>query len=119
MCRFAHEGILNCARAIRDDLDRLGLLDQLLLGAAPTVSQAASRELQRQEHAQGSEPQGSKQLGCGAGGAGVTTCAAGASGQQDGLLNADIPDCKGWTLVLTGHSLGECGRWLVCLLACR
>lgn len=80
-CRFAHEGILNCARAIRDDLKRLGLLDQLLLGHKPSGNGNSWTSMQQQQ-LQGSmtgTPFGSEQL----------------------------PDCRGWTLVLTGHSLGK------------
>lgn len=84
--RFAHEGILNCARAIRDDLDRLGLLDQLLLGpqhpggstAADTgVGTGASKQQQQAEAEEGRF-----------------------------MRSSELPDCRGWTLMLTGHSLG-------------
>lgn len=61
-CRFAHEGILNSARAVQQHLKQHGILDKLLLGTGS------------------SHP-----------------------GQHHKLL----PDCRGWHLVVTGHSLGK------------
>uniref|UniRef100_A0A383W0M9 sn-1-specific diacylglycerol lipase n=1 Tax=Tetradesmus obliquus TaxID=3088 RepID=A0A383W0M9_TETOB len=105
---FAHEGILNCARAIRDDLRSLGLLEQLLLGAQPA-------QQQQQQH--GADSAGGKSMDAAAArsvdaaaadssrgrAAGTAQAAAAAAGQQ---TVRELPDCRGWTLVLTGHSLG-------------
>jgi hypothetical protein len=99
--RYAHEGILRCARAIRDHLDDLTLLDQLLFGGrdaapAPPGSRRA-RELAGE-------------------GAGASGAAAAAAAER---LRAALKgrDCRGWKLMITGHSLGGClgmsrGAWV-------
>lgn len=127
--RFAHEGILNCARAIRDDLDRLGLLDQLLLGSHLTTDATISKQ-QPNGHIPGSRADtadsdiaaccvsaaaaaladGSEAgLGGVGGAAGAEAAKGGVAGAEEGrfMSSSELPDCRGWTLVLTGHSLGE------------
>jgi hypothetical protein len=132
--RFAHEGILNCARAIREDLEHLGLLDRLLLGTPPTAppadaAAAAAAGDVSAVHAQGcaaaAQAGGAAHLcsgqgggqglaaagtGSGSGGKAPAASASAEAAAADGrwLRTADLPDCRGWTLVLTGHSLGEC-----------
>jgi hypothetical protein len=139
-CRFVHEGILNCARAIRQDLEHLGLLDQLLLGHSNSCTASANaaaagipnsapisaqEQQQQQQQAQkgfsahsaaaadgaamnataGVEdlaPHDSAMLGSSAG-PHVTVSAGGATATRQ-----QLPDCRGWTLIITGHSLGAC-----------
>lgn len=120
VCRFAHEGILKCARAIRDDLERLGLLDQLLLGPQYAEQQQAGLQGSRADTA------GSDIAACCASAAAASAAAnssstlpstaTGAAGAKSGagcaeegrwLRSTELPDCRGWTLMLTGHSLGK------------
>lgn len=131
--RFAHEGILSCARAIRDDLERLGLLDQLLLGPQHASSQqqqdlpaadgqgqqvhvgpAASRVHTGTDDVAAvcSSAVDNAAVQAAAGGSAAAADAGGPaskSAAEEGrwLRSAQLPDCRGWTLVLTGHSLGE------------
>jgi hypothetical protein len=158
VCRFAHEGILNCARAIRDDLRSLGLLEQLLLGSDPTQQQ----QQQQQQHDISSSGSGKKGMGVSTvfpssdgsvgaaaeaagdaaatnGGAAVQYAAASTAAGKGPAAAAQAakerPDCRGWTLVLTGHSLGKyqateggfvqcCSLWwwccaiTLCLVSC-
>lgn len=141
--RFAHEGILNCARAIRDDLKRLGLLDQLLLGAGRESDSCAANDVTDAAHDSSSwgglraSDKGSSRLrnsssaaaswsgfqaapragslGVGAASScgsvdGAAADAAAATGKGSfgdvDRAKGELPDCRGWTLVLTGHSLG-------------
>jgi hypothetical protein len=109
-CRFAHEGILNCARAIRDDLDRLGLLDQLLLGShQPPAAAAAAPHRAFSTEQDSSSKAGSGVPACCAAAAAEGAVRAGAGSAEEGrfMRSTEMPDCRGWTLVLTGHSLGE------------
>lgn len=112
--RFAHEGILNCARAIRDDLDRLGLLDQLLLGLGASLNLNNTPPGGQDGGFGGKQQQQEKDADRASGGIGVDGAAAKAGGaaaaaaaEEGRFLNSELPDCRGWTLVLTGHSLGE------------
>jgi hypothetical protein len=116
MCRFAHEGILNCARAIRDDLRSLGLLEQLLLGTADSTQQqqqgpgsSTGGQASKNTAAAAAFPSADGSVdaaaanGSNAGAAGPAAAAAAAAAAQ---AARELPDCRGWTLVLTGHSLG-------------
>eukprot|EP00775_Hariotina_reticulata_P013185 gene13185-13316_t len=132
---FVHEGILNCARAIRQDLDQLGLLDQLLLGHGSSSAAGAGVDVGTAEVAAQDQWQQARKgpdACCASAASGAT--AIGAAMSAAAPVEADahsstlvsntprphvtvssggatatrqqLPDCRGWTLIITGHSLG-------------
>jgi len=114
--RYAHEGILRCAKAVRDHLDYLGLLDHLLLGPAAASDGTAAAAAVRGKGANdyGSSQQGGS-LETAAAAAGGGSSSSGGSSSGGGVVEWLRPgvegrDCRGWRLVVTGHSLGELGE---------
>ena len=125
--RYAHDGILRCAKAIREDLNRHRLLDQLLLGLSRNCSTSSSQQgadysnlpgdsssvslntwdqqQQQQSHHQQQQQQQEGKTSFAHTGAGSAVGAVPSAGGS--AKHRALPDCRDWTLVITGHSLGK------------
>jgi hypothetical protein len=106
--RYVHEGILRCARAVRDHLSELGLLEALLTGSPSDAAGDAGGAAAGGALPKGGGPGGGGGPRGGGSGSGSGSGSEGGGGVEWLVPGVERRDCRGWSLVITGHSLGGC-----------